>query len=399
MVGQIFDKIDASELPELEREFQHLVHSGPGQHHPHHGHLRRQKRASLFAAPSVTEAQAVPQDLLEGRHPSVTSKLAHMKQEVSDLKGRKQAAEATRGELESHMTKASHHMGKAVLIKRELARTEARLRAEGKKIKRLEDDRLRLDRTHDHLVSSLHHIMEPKIDFAESTLTNKQRKERSLEAMAAEWEIKERNLHEAALEKLEERKKNKMRLDAANELEVKAHHEKEVAKKKLDESKHGVVSIVQTYKFAQTHAQASKSQEKRATEARTEQEKSVKRLRSILRMEERRVDESMAIGKDRVRGRINELEAIKRKSASHMVKLSKEYTSWQEKQRAWARRVAAAKAVAHGASKEFVKNQREVLDAAQAKVAQDAEDDSDWAWNEWPGQKKTDTEEVDVTDF
>jgi len=402
VVGQVED---ASEMADLEREFESLAYGGHrGHHQGHHHHFRHHyksphprhhKGAFLAASPATTDRAASPTEaFLPGRHPTVAKKLAHMNQAMRDLKGRQQAAAMARGNLEENVQHAVLHMNEAVGIKRELARTDLQIRTEEIKLKKLEDDRLRLDRTHNHLVSSLHHIMEPKIQFAETRLKQRQNSLRELEAKAAQWKEKENKFHESSLARLEERRETKKKLEAAEEAAKKARIEEETAGKELEVAKHGVAFNVEGYRYAQTRARASASTEERGKQTAREAESSVKRLTGILNMEQRRVDESMAVGKDRVQGKIHELETVKEKTVAKEKKLSHEYEAWQRQQRAWARRVAATKQTTHFASKEYADRQQEVLDSAQAKAAYDAESDTDWAWNEWPGSRKHDVDEV-----
>lgn len=394
---------DASELADLEREFENLAYGGHrGNHQGHHHHYRHHRpqprhhhSAFLAAGPATTDRAAPPTEaFLPGRHPTVAKKLAHMNQAMRDLKGRQQAAAMARGKLEENNQQAILHMNEAVSIKRELARTDLAIRTEERKLKKLEDDRLRLDRTHNQLVSSLHHIMEPKIQFAETRLKQRQHTLHDLEEKAAEWKKQEDKFHEASLARLEERRETKKKLAAAEEEAKKARIEEETAQKQLEASKRGVAFNVERYRYAQTRARASASTEERGKQVEREAETSLKRLTGILNMEQRRVDESMAVGKDRVQGKIRELETVKETTMGKKKKLSHEYESWQRQQRVWARRVAATKQTTHFAAKDYASRQQEVLDSANAKAAYDAESDTDWAWDEWPGSRKHDVDEV-----
>jgi len=394
---------DASELEDLEREFESLAYGGRRGHHQghhhhsrhHRPHPRHHKSAFLAASPATTDRAPPPTEaFLPGRHPTVAKKLAHMPKAMRDLKGRQQAATMARGKLEENVQHAVLHMNEAVGIKRELARTKVQIRAEEIKLTKLEEDRLRLDRTHNHLVSSLHHIMEPKIQFAETRLKQRQKTLRELEERAVQWKEKEDKMHESSLARLEERRETKKKLEAAEDAVKKARIEEETAKKQLEVVKHGVAFNVEGYRYAQTRARGSASKEQRGKETTREAESSLKRLTGILNMEQRRVDESMAVGKDRVQGKIRELETVREKTVAKEKKLSHEYDAWKRQQRAWARRVAATKQTTHSASKEYADRQQEVLDSAQAKVAYEAESDSDWAWDEWPGSRKHDVDEV-----
>lgn len=400
---------DALEREELEREFERLAYPERAHHHGHrhfrhhspHSHLRRHHRShSLLSALPATTIPAPPpaEGLLPNRYPAVAKKLKSMGAEMRDLESSHQAASMVRHGLESDVTKSLLHMNEAVGIKRKLARTEAHLHNEELKFKKLEEDRLRLDRTHGHIVSSLHHIMEPKIQFAETRLKQKQRHLQDLETRSAEWKAKETKLHDASIAGIEERKETKRRLEAANEAVKQATLEQATTKKHLEVVKHNVALSVESYRYAKTRAEGSGSEKDRAQQVVDESEHSVKRLTGILNMEQRRVDESMAVGKDRVQGKMRELAGTEEKSKFKLRRLNDEYRAWQRRQREWAHRVAATKQMTQDSSERYASSHQAVLDSAQAKVSSDAEADSDWAWDEWPGQgSKPDVDEVSLS--
>jgi len=389
-------------------------------HHRHHlRHHRRHrpflghhhKRAVLFAeaeAPSAdraeienaiakrTPGETEAEDLLPRRHPKLLNKLGVMDQELHELKARQQAAASARGSMEGEVKESLRHMNKAVNMRRELARTEILIREEGLKLKRLEDDRLRLDRTHSHLVASLHHIMEPKINYAETRFTARERRSKELDVEEQAWKAKEEKFHKAAIAMLEERRNIGSKLEAAKEAVEKAHREQELVEKEMVGVKHGVSFNVEGYKYARTKERAAKSSADTSDEEMQQSKASVERISNILNMEQRRVDDSMAHGKDRVQGKIRELEKIKTRSTAHLAHVEEEYHAWQQQQKILGERLAASMKTTHGAAEEYAKQQKDVLDIAQAKVVADAESDSDWAWNEWPGKSKHDEEEVHV---
>lgn len=394
--GQVSNAFD---IDDLEREFESLAYGNHRRHHhrhgflrPHRAHARHRKRAVLITATPATTISGPPsgQTLLPGRHPAVAQKLEHMEGEIRNLAMRREAAASARSNLEKNVQQAIFHMNEGVGFKHELARVEAQMQAEEIKLKKLEDDRLRLDRTHSHLVASLHHVMEPKIQFAKGRLEQNQRVHRSLEAKTAAWKAKEDKFHQTSLEVLEQRKESQKRLEAAGEAIAKARTEEEAAKKQLDAAKRTVAFNVESYKYAQTRARAAASQEEHSKEIERTSEASVQRLEGILKMEQRRVDESMAIGKDRVDGKIRRLESHKDKYKNKLSHLSDKYHAWQMQQRDWAQRVAAMKEQSHKVAIDYADQQRAVLDKAQAKAAEDAMSGSDWAWDEWPGVRKED---------
>mmetsp|Transcript_105165 Transcript_105165/g.165970 ORF Transcript_105165/g.165970 Transcript_105165/m.165970 type:complete len:436 (+) Transcript_105165:81-1388(+) len=399
---------DAGEVDYRDHHHHHRHHL---RHHRHHRPFlgRHHKRAVLFAeAPSADRAEIekaiskrLPaekeaEELLPRRHPKLLNKLGVMDEELHELKARQQAAASARGSMEGEVKESLRHMNKAVKMRRELARAEIEIREEDLKLKRLEDDRLRLDRTHSHLVASLHHIMEPKINFAETRFTERMRRSKELEAEEQAWKAKEETFHKAAIAMLEERRNVGSKLEAAKEAVEKARHEQEMAEREMDAVKHGVSFNVEGYKYARTKERAAKSSAETSDEEMEKNKASVERLSNILSLEQRRVDDSMAHGKDRVQGKIRELEHKKERSTARLAHLEEEYHEWQQQQKILGERLAASMKTTHGAAEEYAKQQKDVLDIAQAKVVADAESDSDWAWNEWPGNGKPDEEEVHV---
>lgn len=186
------------------------------------------------------------------RHPKLLKKLGTMDQELRELKERQQAAASARGSMEGEVKESLRHMNKAVKMRRELARTEIEIREEDLKLKRMEDDRLRLDRTHSHLVASLHHIMEPKINFAETRFTDRERRAKEKDEEKEAWKAKEDKFHKAAIAMLEERRSVGAKLEAAKEAVEKARHEQELVEKEMSAVKHGVSFNVEGYKYART---------------------------------------------------------------------------------------------------------------------------------------------------
>jgi hypothetical protein len=317
--------------------------------------------------------------------------------EIRNLELRKQAAASVRNNLEKNVQQAIYHMNEGVAFKHQLAKVDAQMQAEEMKLKRLEDDRLRLDRTHSHLVASLHRVMDPKIQFAESRLEQSQRVQRSLQAKTTAWKAKEEKLHQSSLSVLEQRKESQKRLEVAEEAIKKARTDEEAAQRQLDAAKGTVAFNVESYKYAQTRARAAASQEAHSKEIERDSEASVRRLGGILRMEQRRVDESMAIGKDRVDGKIRRLESHKEKYKSKVSHIREKFQAWQLQQHHWAQRVAAMKEQSQQVSLDYADQQKAVLDKATTKAAQDAMSGSDWAWDEWPGVRKDDLEEVHLS--
>merc|ERR1719356_1374595 len=110
---------------------------------------------------------------------------------------------------------------------------------------------------------------------------------------------------------IEERKAVRKRLEDANEAIKKARREQELAEKELKAVKHSVDFNVEGFRYTKAKARAAETKAETMEEEVVEDQHSVKRLNAILTLEQRRVDESMAHGKDKVEGKIRELSVRK----------------------------------------------------------------------------------------
>merc|ERR1719277_1892003 len=138
-----------------------------------------------------------------------------------------------------------------------------------------------------------------------------------------------------------------------------------MAEKELQTAKTNLNYDLEGYRYSKAKAQAAKSKEERGEEVTQQAEASKKRLTSIMSMEQRRVDESMAIGKDRVMGKLRELEHAKKRSFAKLAKLKQEYAEWQGRGRAWASHIAATKDMTNAASRDYADARRSLVGAAE----------------------------------
>jgi hypothetical protein len=380
----------------------HHVHKR--RHHKHKRHrrhpfLRQARSSSLMQAPADEADQAAVRAAIEApeghmfsdRHPSVARKIGYMDEAMRSLKGKREEAAEARNTYETEVKTAVRHLNEVEAMRLALAKTEFAIRAEDRKLHRLADDRLRLDNKHKHLVSSLHHIMEPKLESAESRAEQYVKKLDSLKQRAQRWNAKQEHYHAESLAMLEERRAAKERVELAKIAEAKAHQELEAADKVLAVDKKNVNLDVQGYRYTLAKARAAKSQEEEVQEDAEDAKVAVHRLNKIFHLEQTRVDESMAVAKDRIRGKIREVAHIKEQSIAKLSKQRKKYQQWQVTQQMWARRLESTKNTTHAASTEFAKQQRQVLDDASAQVIQDAMptvQHDDWAWEDWPSVEK-----------
>jgi len=317
---------------------------------------------------------------LPGRHPSVEKALDGMGGELQDLKVKQLTAKQTRGELEGKVSEAVRHMNDAMAIKHAISKKEAQLRVAQSKLESLEREASHIDGTHASLVSSLHRVLEPKLESARMRLEKKEiLLKRETEATSG-WKQKKEQIHEHALEFLKEKKMAQQSLLEAEKQVALAKKEEEVAQKRYDDERKRTAQEVQSFRYAETREKAEITHEKAAEEAARDARESVKKLSKVLEVEAEKVEESMQVHKTRIRQRMQEIEAEREKTRHELVNLQQQYREWQDMQRQRAAEVVRKAQDTAMTAEAYADQQKHVLDSAQQKVAQDAEGKSDWAW-------------------
>merc|ERR1719263_2036890 len=95
----------------------------------------------------------------------------------------------------------------------------------------------------------------------------------------------------------------------------------------------------------------------------------------------------MALGRDRVQGKIRELERRKAQTMAKLSQLKLSYEHWQVMKNKWAQHLDSSKHTTQDTQRQLVEAQRAISDAAERKVIADAESESDWGWDDWPGDE------------
>lgn len=335
-------------------------------------------QAEKVAAKAAMNPMSLP-----GRHPSVEKALGNMGGDLEELKEKKMVAQETRGELEGTVSQAVSHMNDAMSIKHAIAAKEAQMRKAKNKLLNLEREARHNDETHKSLVTSLHRVLEPKLEFARERL---QKKEMVLEREAKAtkgWEEKKDVLHSNALERLKAKK-------AAHESLLQAEHAVAVAKEeqvradKVDRYERQRTSQeVQSFRYADTRFKAEITHQKAAEEAAVAARASVQKLNNVLAVESEKVEESVEVNKNRIHHKMEEVEAGRQKNAEELASLEGRYREWQENQRQRAAEVVRKSHDTAIAAQAYANRQKQVLDSATTKVVHDAEAKSDWAPDTW----------------
>jgi hypothetical protein len=380
---------------ELEAEFQHEVHR---RHHVYHRHRRSpflHRRASLLARslkvpqqdgnPDISDMKHHTKELdaeviALGHHPAVAKKLKDMDTEVANLKSWHGASNEATSDLEGKVKSSMGHLNKVGAIRNQIAHMKVQIHTQELKLEQLKRDRERLDTTHHDLTFSLQHVMKTKIKFAQARLDRKKEDLEKMQAKAEEWKAKEEKFHASSLAMIEQRDKNQESLELAIANEEKAHRDRILAEKQLELTKKQTNFDVEGYKYTQVRAKAAMAKQKRDEEQVAESEASVTRLDRIFNLEQRRVDQSMAFGKDRVEGKIHRLESDQKKSDAELEDLMVRYKKWQDENERMHEMVISSQQRTSATAQSYDDVRKGVLQRAHAKVTTDYEAGSDWAW-------------------
>lgn len=365
----------------------------------HHGHLRARRPHKMALAhhygvvhpshsgtfedsvgvASVDEKPVTLPMTLPGRHKSVEKALDGMGGDLVVLKEKQLAAKDARGQLEGKVSDVVHHMNDAMSIKHAIAAKEALLRKQKNKILGLEREAKHVDETHTSLVASLHRVLEPKLLFARERLAKQEMKLEKEQHAETGWQEKRDQLHAHALETLKEKKVAYASLMQAEQQTAEVKKMEDAARIKFEQERKRTSQEVQSFRYSETRLKAEVTHEKAAEEATMEAKESVNKLTNVLQVESEKVVESMAVNRDRIRQKMQQIENSRTKSRNELEGLKNEYRAWQEHQRTRAVEVVRKGQDTAMAAQAYAEDQRKVLDSAQAKVAREAEAKSDWA--------------------
>lgn len=363
-------------LRRLEREFfstdhhrhHRLRHEHQGHHHRHHRRpLLGLLRSRYLADPPVGEASP-------SSHPA-----------MRNLKKQQQAAEDARHDLEENIQNAMVHLNSVSVLKNTLAKTRIKLVSEERRLLKLKEEQKQLDVTHHSLSQSLKRVMEPKLEFVEDRLLRKEHELKKLQAEDAALRERVQKYHSASLAMIKERSQDKADLQAALTAEEKAHQDTITSERRYKVAKQEASSLIEHFGYSQTSEQALRNKEQHYEEEMKQARSAFHRLSSIMALEQKKVDQSMAKGQDRLKAKIRRLERATEESNSKVVALKEEYSEWQARQKAWTDHLAVTREGAEAANQDYA-NARAAVFATQRQDAVDASEPiSDWAWDERAG--------------
>lgn len=319
---------------------------------------------------------------LPGRHPSVEKALDGMSGDLETLKEEKQMAQEVRQGLEGTMTDAVHHMNDATSIKHLMEKEETKLRIESGKLQTLQADVSKLGETKESLMESLQRMLHPKIMFARERLEKKEVVFRKEEEKAKAWREKKDMLKDAAMEVIKQKKASHQIFLEAEEEVARAKKKEEGARMQYDRDRKTTGEKVQSYRYAETRYKAEEQHEKAAKEAAMHARESVEKLYNVEHVEADKVDQSILYRKEKLRRKMEQVEAVREKSRHELTDLEQKYRDWQQNQRERTADVVRKSQETQAASEAYAARQQQVLDTASAKVTHEAEAGD---WDAWGG--------------
>lgn len=380
----------AKEYPEFQRgllRYGHHLRHGNSRHaallkHAHNVHHRHHVSLDSELDGTLDDTTGEMPMSLPGRHPSVEKALDGMSGDLESLKGTKLAAKEARGQLEGTVTDAVHHMNDAMSIKHAIQKKESELRIESGKLQTLQADAGRLEQTRESLVTSLRRMLGPKVMFARERLEKKEAILHKEESAARAWKEKKDQLKASAMETIKQKKASHEALLEAEAEVAKAKKKEEMARIRYERDRSKTAEEVQSFRYAETRHNAELEHEKAARAAAAFAHESVDKLFNVEHVEQEKVDQSIMFRKDRLRQKMQEVEAARDKATQELNALTEEYRGWQEKQRERTAEVVKKSQETAAASEAYQAQQQQVLDTASHKVVRDAEGDDD-SWGSW----------------
>lgn len=139
------------------------------------------------------------------------------------------------------------------------------------------------------------------------------------------------------------------------------------------------------YKYADAHYQAAKSREEESKDDAEKEAFSLKRLRHVAEIEEKRIDESTVEDKQQLVERARLLDAMHNKTLAALTEARQRYQVWQATAQQHSQAHAAEKASFDANAEKFKNDVTNVYHAAEAKAADSLMRRSrltpdDWAW-------------------
>lgn len=381
----------ADEFPEFHRgllkygrHFRHVRHPHHGPHHSllkhahkvhHRHHLNLDLDLDADDKPAVVDDKPMT---LPGRHKSVEKALDGMSDDLQKLKDTKLAAKDARGKLEGSVTDTFQHMNDKVAIKRAMNKKQQELARENSKLEALEKDAGRLGDTREELTKSLHRMLEPKVMLARERFAKKEAILHKEHDAARLWADRREEMKASAMDLIKQKKAAHESLLESEAEVAQAKRKEELARIKYEHDAKETAEKVQSYRYAETRLKAEVQHEKAADLQVAAARESLEKLGHVEEVEMQKVEQSILFRKDRLRARIQQVQAAQQKSKNEMKGLEQKYMEWEEKQRERTAEVMRKSQETADASDAYQAKQAQVLDAARAKVVREAEAAGDW---------------------
>jgi chromosome segregation ATPase len=247
-----------------------------------------------------------------------------------ELKEKETKVAAVSNDLKETVDEAIHHVKDGVVLKHDIAQKGVKLRIDEKKLRKLENEAGRLEETRGSLFSSLHRMLDAKIEVARKRLEKREAVLHTNAEAVKEWQSKVEELKEVSKEKVKEKHAVKAALMEAEAEVAKAKEREAELRRKLERKSTEVGEKVQRFQYAEARYQAQVAHEKQAKEAALAAKESLNELTHTFDAESHKVEESVDIRKIQLGRKMHAIEEDKEKSAEQLATLKGEFNEWRQ---------------------------------------------------------------------
>lgn len=341
-----------------------------------------------FMASEKEDAETMPphalQEVYPRTHPIVSHTLEHsMEDRIVNLNDRAEARKEAQQRLASASNEALARMNDAVALQRTIKMEEAEIRMQDSKLQGLEEEEASSKRRHDELIAKVRAIVEPRVLNMEERVEQRKEALEKAQADVKEWTNLIEKYKSSAVGRLEDRNHLKKQLQDAEDALDKAQQAEAYTTKMYQKAKNTASREVEIYKYAYAHFEAKRAHMEAQQDATNRETTSLEKMRSILKMQEHRIDSALDARKDHLQQEVRQTSQA-RDAAAHALQLEKkQFAGWKVAQRERVEDEAKKREEYEAANKAFTDERAQTLNNANAQAGRAAENSNDWAWDDW----------------
>mmetsp|Transcript_87974 Transcript_87974/g.138894 ORF Transcript_87974/g.138894 Transcript_87974/m.138894 type:complete len:381 (-) Transcript_87974:52-1194(-) len=306
-------------------------------------HLRHNRRALALA-------HAAPSDLDSS---------------VTDLEAK---AKVASDDLQVSVDEAVHLVKDGAALKHDIAQKGVKVRVDEKKLRKLEAEAGRLAETKDSLFSSLHHMLDAKIELARKRVDKKEAILHRNDEVVQEWKTKAEELKIISKDAIKEKHAVKQSLLEAEAEVTKAKEKEESLRRKFERASREVGEKVQSFEYAEARYQAQVAHKKAAEKAASSAKESLDQLAHTLDEESQKVEQSLEYHKLQLNRKINSVEEDREKSSQELANLKGKFEQWREDQHREKEEIAKKRRDQERASEEVAEQKRQFKQSTKMKA-------------------------------